>query len=155
MGTLSDYVLDRDNYKCAYCKGYAACADHVLPKSKGGPDIENNLVAACNSCNSKKGNKFTVEYLVPGFFQILSKGGNLDWIDTWKNSKGVQLNESVKTAVNSFGSTTQDKLTVAALVESPITERTKPTRKPLLQRCVQCNKFFQKMNNSKCNKCLG
>lgn len=58
-------VYQRDGYKCAYCKcdvymtkGYApnqATIDHVVPLSKGGPHTYNNIVTACQSCNSAKG----------------------------------------------------------------------------------------------------
>jgi 5-methylcytosine-specific restriction endonuclease McrA len=50
-------VLRRDAYTCVYCGREATEADHVQPKSKGGQDIMTNLVAACKSCNSGKGNK--------------------------------------------------------------------------------------------------
>lgn len=31
--------------------------DHVHPVSKGGPTTWDNIVAACNDCNSRKGNQ--------------------------------------------------------------------------------------------------
>ena len=31
--------------------------DHVIPLSKGGQHIKENIVPACPSCNSKKGNR--------------------------------------------------------------------------------------------------
>jgi len=31
--------------------------DHVIPKSKGGEDIWENLVTACIKCNNKKGDR--------------------------------------------------------------------------------------------------
>ena len=31
--------------------------DHVVPKSRGGPDTWENLVAACVPCNNRKGNR--------------------------------------------------------------------------------------------------
>lgn len=31
--------------------------DHIIPRSKGGSDLLENLVPACNKCNSKKDNK--------------------------------------------------------------------------------------------------
>ena len=51
-------IYKRDGYKCQYC----GCTknltlDHIIPKSKGGSDSFANLVVACNSCNTKKGNK--------------------------------------------------------------------------------------------------
>lgn len=32
--------------------------DHILPKSKGGPDTLDNYQTLCENCNSRKGNKF-------------------------------------------------------------------------------------------------
>ena len=44
--------------RCAYCGAKNPFTkDHVIPKSRGGSDDINNLVWACISCNSKKGNK--------------------------------------------------------------------------------------------------
>ena len=54
---LSQAVLDRDDYTCAYCGGFATTADHRIPKARGGPSDASNLVAACRSCNSKKGDR--------------------------------------------------------------------------------------------------
>lgn len=43
---------------CAYCrKNKADTIDHVTPLTKGGTNDVGNLVPACFSCNSKKGNK--------------------------------------------------------------------------------------------------
>lgn len=49
------YVLRRDNWTCRYCGGPANSVDHVIPFSKGGPNITWNLVAACMPCNTRKG----------------------------------------------------------------------------------------------------
>jgi len=54
-------VLIRDNRKCAYCGQFADTIDHVHPRSKGGGNTWDNLVAACRSCNHKKGNKLLSE----------------------------------------------------------------------------------------------
>jgi hypothetical protein len=49
-------IYRRDNNKCQYCGATKALTiDHVIPKSKGGKDTWDNLVVACSSCNSKKG----------------------------------------------------------------------------------------------------
>ena len=49
-------VFKRDGNECVYCgKGRDLTLDHVLPKSRGGKTIWNNLVAACKSCNGRKG----------------------------------------------------------------------------------------------------
>ncbi|MGJ5888166.1 MULTISPECIES: HNH endonuclease [Streptomyces] len=51
-------VLKRDEYTCVLqlegCTVEATEADHVIPKSQGGTDDVDNLVAACKNCNNKK-----------------------------------------------------------------------------------------------------
>jgi hypothetical protein len=41
-------------HKCSYCSAPAEAWDHVMPRSRGGPDTAENLVPACRSCNSQK-----------------------------------------------------------------------------------------------------
>jgi hypothetical protein len=51
-------IYKRDNNTCMYCGSTRKLTiDHVVPKSKGGGESFNNLVVACSSCNTKKGNK--------------------------------------------------------------------------------------------------
>lgn len=50
-------ILARDKHTCAYCGKSAKTVDHVLPKSRGGKDTFENLVAACFKCNNKKDNR--------------------------------------------------------------------------------------------------
>lgn len=60
-------ILRRDNYQCQYCgkKTHALTIDHVIPKSRGGADSWDNLVAACVKCNNKKGNRTPEEARMP------------------------------------------------------------------------------------------
>ncbi len=50
-------VLRRDRHLCAYCGTTAGTVDHVLPRSRGGQDAWENLVACCVRCNNAKGNR--------------------------------------------------------------------------------------------------
>ena len=50
-------VLRRDDQRCGYCGGAATTIDHVLPRSRGGVDSWENLVACCLRCNNDKGNR--------------------------------------------------------------------------------------------------
>lgn len=59
-------VFKRDNWTCQYCglvskNPKKLTIDHIHPKSKGGGTQWTNLVAACPSCNSKKGHKLLKE----------------------------------------------------------------------------------------------
>ncbi len=50
-------VMYTDNFTCVYCgvRGFDMTVDHFIPKSLGGPDIIQNLVACCARCNTVKG----------------------------------------------------------------------------------------------------
>jgi 5-methylcytosine-specific restriction endonuclease McrA len=50
-------VLERDGYTCHWCRGPATTADHLVPLARGGASTEENLVAACGDCNSRRGDK--------------------------------------------------------------------------------------------------
>jgi 5-methylcytosine-specific restriction endonuclease McrA len=50
-------VLARDGHRCQYCGGSAETLDHVLPRSKGGRHVWENLVAACRRCNHTKADR--------------------------------------------------------------------------------------------------
>ncbi|WP_404786309.1 HNH endonuclease [Altericista sp. CCNU0014] len=55
-------VLRRDSYSCQYCgSGKRLTLDHVIPRSKGGQHTWNNVVAACERCNSRKGDRLLHE----------------------------------------------------------------------------------------------
>jgi 5-methylcytosine-specific restriction endonuclease McrA len=51
----------RDAHLCMYCGSHQAewglTRDHVRPMSRGGLDRWSNVVTACRSCNTRKGNR--------------------------------------------------------------------------------------------------
>jgi 5-methylcytosine-specific restriction endonuclease McrA len=56
-------VLARDAYTCQYC-GHEApglTVDHVIPRSRGGLSVWENIVASCAPCNRMKGNRMPRE----------------------------------------------------------------------------------------------
>ena len=54
-------VLRRDGNRCAYCDAHATTIDHVLPRSRGGADTWETLVACCLKCNNIKGDRTPAE----------------------------------------------------------------------------------------------
>jgi 5-methylcytosine-specific restriction endonuclease McrA len=52
-------ILERDRQTCQYCnhRGDQLTLDHVIPRSRGGGESWENLVAACVRCNVKKGSR--------------------------------------------------------------------------------------------------
>ncbi|HBL10086.1 MAG TPA: HNH endonuclease [Cyanobacteria bacterium UBA11162] len=51
-------VLRRDRHTCQYCGSTKQLTlDHVIPRSKGGKHSWDNVVTACERCNSRKGDR--------------------------------------------------------------------------------------------------
>lgn len=50
-------VLARDGGRCVYCGSPATSLDHVVPKSRGGQHVWENVVAACGRCNHAKADR--------------------------------------------------------------------------------------------------
>ncbi len=52
-------VFRRDNYTCQYCgrRDGSLTVDHVVPRYQGGLHVWTNVVAACPSCNHRKGGR--------------------------------------------------------------------------------------------------
>lgn len=57
-------TMEAFNNSCVYCGSTEGTLekDHIVPISKGGTDFISNVVPACRSCNSSKGNKDVVEW---------------------------------------------------------------------------------------------
>ena len=49
-------VFYRDDFTCQYCgkETKALTLDHVMPRSRGGPHVWENVVSACIPCNHRK-----------------------------------------------------------------------------------------------------
>src|SRR3974377_1871192 len=54
-------ILMRDRYTCQYCQRVLPSSeltlDHVVPRSRSGETVWENLVACCHGCNNRKGNR--------------------------------------------------------------------------------------------------
>ena len=56
-------LFARDGWRCVYC-GTASgrlTLDHVIPRSRGGDSVWENVVTSCAPCNLKKGNRLLHE----------------------------------------------------------------------------------------------
>lgn len=73
------FLFARDGYACQYCGRHRSelrgreflTRDHILPVSRGGTNVWDNVVTACSKCNNRKGDHLPEEaglYLdgVPG-----------------------------------------------------------------------------------------
>jgi len=56
-------LFARDNWRCAYCgmSGGKLTLDHVVPRSRGGDSVWENVVTSCAPCNLKKGDRLPEE----------------------------------------------------------------------------------------------
>ena len=63
------FLFARDRYRCVYCDRHsnelktreALTRDHLIPLSRGGLNEWTNVVTACSSCNTRKGNRLPDE----------------------------------------------------------------------------------------------
>lgn len=63
------FLFARDGYACSYCHRshlelrHRECLtrDHLIPISRGGTNEWTNVVTACSSCNTRKGNRLPEE----------------------------------------------------------------------------------------------
>lgn len=77
----------RDQYKCQYCGNKFARShltiDHVVPTSRGGKTEWTNVVAACNPCNSTKGNRMDwkpkYKPYRPGYWELVRKRKQMEF----------------------------------------------------------------------------
>lgn len=56
-------VLARDDWCCQYCgdRDGRLTVDHVVPRSRGGESVWENIVTSCAPCNRRKGNRLSGE----------------------------------------------------------------------------------------------
>ncbi|MBW3644629.1 MAG: HNH endonuclease, partial [Actinobacteria bacterium] len=54
-------VFARDGSRCQYCSAPADSIDHVVPRSRGGQHVWENVVAACRPCNAQKRDRLLSE----------------------------------------------------------------------------------------------
>src|SRR5499425_2471460 len=52
-------LFARDEWSCVYCgtSGGRLTLDHVVPRSRGGDSVWENVVTSCAPCNLRKGNR--------------------------------------------------------------------------------------------------
>lgn len=63
------FLFARDDYRCQYChrsqgelrSRECLTRDHLVPLSRGGGNEWTNVVTACSSCNTRKGNRLPEE----------------------------------------------------------------------------------------------
>ncbi len=56
-------LFARDGWKCVYCgtSGNRLTLDHVVPRSRGGTSVWENVVTSCAPCNHRKGDRLLEE----------------------------------------------------------------------------------------------
>jgi 5-methylcytosine-specific restriction endonuclease McrA len=85
-------VFLRDRFSCQYC-GHASLAerltfDHIVPRSRGGRTLWDNVVAACEPCNLQKGNRLPRE---AGIYPVHPPRQPTNW-ELHENGRGFPPN---------------------------------------------------------------
>jgi len=70
-------ILTRDVSKCAYCLATLSpetyYLDHIVPRAQSGANFKNNLVSACQTCNSNKSDTDVWDFLTKNYRNGLLK----------------------------------------------------------------------------------
>lgn len=102
---------------CVYCGKPANVVDHLIPKSKGGPDKNWNLVPCCKSCNSGKKDKDLADFLNDSFIydyqgvnhELVRKNRKIMSIVDFIDGKYVQKN----VLRNSYDNVTDSSISIS------------------------------------------
>lgn len=64
-GKMREWVREQQLPKeCVFCSAAKNLhMDHLIPVSRGGPDVPENIVWSCQTCNTSRGNKGVYEWL--------------------------------------------------------------------------------------------
>jgi len=70
------------DHQCGYCADPADTLDHVLPRSRGGLTVAENLVPACRRCNGAKGSSDWREWFTHQPWHCPDRAARIDgWIN--------------------------------------------------------------------------
>lgn len=63
-GAIREYIREREMpNQCIYCSSTSDLSyDHLVARNRNGPDVPDNVVMACRSCNSSKSDKGVYEW---------------------------------------------------------------------------------------------
>ena len=63
--TIREWVREHEKAdECIYCGSKASLTtEHILPRSRGGPDHPDNAIRVCKTCNSGKGDRRLYEWM--------------------------------------------------------------------------------------------
>jgi len=84
---LKRVIIDRANGCCEYCKSQAKFAtqafsvEHIIPRSRGGQTVIDNLALACQGCNNHKYMKIEWNDPITGVVVPLFHPRKLNWND--------------------------------------------------------------------------
>jgi hypothetical protein len=92
--SFKDRLLNELDGHCVYCGGTASDKDHIFPRSNGGPDIWDNLVAACDSCNKDKTNRTPFHWLGNDSLRWGSFSSRVKGLSLSPRKKQILLNET-------------------------------------------------------------
>lgn len=86
-----DKIREEWDNKCAYCESENNLTiDHIIPQSKGGMDVTENVVCCCYSCNQSKGHRSWEEwYSSQDFFDFKKYEKILKWIKDHNRSSTI------------------------------------------------------------------
>ena len=111
-------IYEKSNFRCNYCgvettkhdgkhSPTHAVIDHIVPKSRGGGNEDDNLQLLCSTCNSRKGTKTMDEFIY--YMKATEETNNM------LKSMSVDVTEELSDALDVFQSRVPAKYRLAIL----------------------------------------
>jgi hypothetical protein len=81
-------IYDAWDGLCGYCGATATSLDHIIPRFKSGSSSRNNLVPACQRCNSNKASTdMEAWYMIQDFYEE----ERLERLQDWMNQEIIDI----------------------------------------------------------------
>jgi hypothetical protein len=90
---LRERVAATAGFRCGYCRtpesisGFRLSIEHIIPESRGGKTVEQNLWLACHACNEFKGARVRGRDFTTGKFVRLWNPRRQKWRDHFRWSE--------------------------------------------------------------------
>ena len=96
-------IYEAWNCECGYCGNKATSLDHIIPRFRSGSSNRNNLLPACQKCNSNKGSaKMEAWYATQSFYSEIRMAKIQRWINKemldlfqYTDDYGMALKEAI------------------------------------------------------------
>jgi len=122
---IVEFVADRADFRCEYCKmddslqGASFHIEHFHPRSRRGSNDLDNLCYSCSRCNARKAKRIAIDDPLSGQPVPLFNPRRQRWADhfTWKGLRMIGKTPTGRAMIAYFGFNSERRLKIRAVEE--------------------------------------